>query len=247
MPRELQKVTQYEFDMLGAALAQEGWQIECQYSVNDIEPIMLNILDFKLTPFDTGKVQLALTLREKGDLFREEFEIEVKRVFAEGQLGIATGELRRFTVAVRNLPRMHRPGARLGFGYWRVLKPNTFGLLFTRSKAALPGWPLHKHLQHHQHPTYGFEEHLKRYGNGDNLLRTARFAQSQALQVGDILATGDKVLSPPRRGFNGSVLIHLTGGFNGHWIDVASRLPIALLTAEDHAPAEIWNRIWNQT
>jgi hypothetical protein len=123
-------VTQYEFDMLGAALRQEGWQIECQYSVDDPEPVMLDITDFRLVPIDTGKVTLALTLQEEDNREKENFEVEVKRVFAQGQLGIATCELRHFTVAVHNLPKKYRPGARSRFGYWRVLESRDFGLLF---------------------------------------------------------------------------------------------------------------------
>lgn len=88
---------------------------------------------------------------------------------------------------------------------------------------------------------YGFEKHVEEYGNGQNLLRTSRLAQPSALRAGDILATGDRVLSAPRGGFNGSVWLHLTGGLDGHWIEVPSRIPIALLTKEDAAPAELWN------
>ncbi|MFA5942272.1 MAG: hypothetical protein WC798_01215 [Candidatus Paceibacterota bacterium] len=226
MARKL--VTQYEFDMLGAALKQEGWQVESQYSGDDPEPIMLNIVDFRLVPFDTGRVTLSLTLQEEGDGFKEKIEMEVKRVFAEGKLGIITCEMRRFSIAVRNLPKQYRPNARAGFGYWRVLESRDFGIRFTRSKAAAPGWPLYKHLQHHQHPTYGFEEHQRQYGNGENLLRTPDLAQPRALQVGDRLATGEQVLSPPRRGYNSSVLIHIGDKEHSCWISVAPRLPIAL-------------------
>ena len=87
---------------------------------------------------------------------------------------------------------------------------------------------------------YGFEEHVRRYGSGDNMLRTTRLAQPCALKVGDILATGDKVLSPPREGGNGRVLLHLTGGFNGHWVGVPARIPVALLTENDNAPEAVW-------
>lgn len=87
---------------------------------------------------------------------------------------------------------------------------------------------------------YGFEEHVRRYGSGDNMLRTTRLAQPCALRVGDILATGDRVLAPPREGGNGSVLLRLTGGFNGHWVGVPARIPIALLTGEDNTPDAVW-------
>jgi hypothetical protein len=99
----------------------------------------------------------------------------------------------------------------------------------------LPGRP----LQRWRKP-YGLQEHLREYGNGDNLLRTDRLAQPKALRTGDILATGDEVLSEPREGGNGSVLLHLTGGFDGHWVGVPGRIPIALLTPEDNAPEELW-------
>ena len=99
----------------------------------------------------------------------------------------------------------------------------------------LPGLPLY------YHESYGFEKHLSEYdGNGINRLRTPRLAQPRALKVGDILATGDKVLSAPREGGNGLVLIHLTGGTDGHWIDVPARVPIALLTKEDKGAATFW-------
>jgi hypothetical protein len=91
----------------------------------------------------------------------------------------------------------------------------------------LPGLPMA------YHPPYAAKEHLRCYGNGDNRFRTWRCAQPSALKVGDILPTGDRVLSAPRQGFNGGVFIHLTGGVDGHWIEVPSRIPIALLRSDD--------------
>jgi hypothetical protein len=84
--------------------------------------------------------------------------------------------------------------------------------------------------------SYGFEEHVKRYGSGDNMLRTERLAQPRALKEGDVLATGDHVLSSPRVGGNGTVFVHLSGGTDGHWIGLPARIPVALLTKEDGAP-----------
>ncbi len=98
----------------------------------------------------------------------------------------------------------------------------------------LPGLPLFCHVP------YGFEGHVRNFGTGINRLRTARLAQPGALKVGDILATGDRVLSDPREGGNGSVLIHLTGGADGHWMGVPARIPIALLTKGDRAPKAVW-------
>jgi hypothetical protein len=89
--------------------------------------------------------------------------------------------------------------------------------------------------------SYGFAEHIRRHGSGDNRLRTERLAQPRALKVGDILATGDRVLSAPEEGANGSVILHLTGGNDGHRIDVPARIPIALLTEGDNAPKELWS------
>lgn len=99
-----------------------------------------------------------------------------------------------------------------------------------------PGSPLYNYGE-----SYGFKRHLREYGCGRNRLRTNRLAQPGALIAGDIIATGDRVLSPPREGGNGSVLIHLTGGLSGHWISVPARIPIALLTKEDNAPKEVWD------
>jgi hypothetical protein len=73
-------------------------------------------------------------------------------------------------------------------------------------------------------------------GSGQNRLRTARLAQPHALKQGDILATGDRLLSAPREGGNGEVLLHFAGGGNdGCWIAVPSRIPIALLSEEERA------------
>lgn len=73
-------------------------------------------------------------------------------------------------------------------------------------------------------------------GLGDNFLRTDSLAQPSALKIGDVLASGCRVLSEPREGGNGAVLVHLSGGLRGHWIEVPSRIPIALLTPEDNVP-----------
>lgn len=77
--------------------------------------------------------------------------------------------------------------------------------------------------------TQTLEERL-RQGNGNhgNWLRTECSAQSGALKKGDVLQTGDVVLSEPREGGNGRVLIHLDGGLHGAWMPVPARIPIAL-------------------
>lgn len=81
----------------------------------------------------------------------------------------------------------------------------------------------------HQRMPMSFDEYARHKGSGLNYLRTDRLSQPSALQEGDVLATGCRVLSVPREGGNGSVLLHLSGGFRGHWISVPSRIPIALL------------------
>lgn len=65
-------------------------------------------------------------------------------------------------------------------------------------------------------------------GKGLFFLRTSTAAQASALRVGDILATGEQVLSEPRCGGDGMILIHLSGGSHGFWLHVPARLPIGL-------------------
>lgn len=74
----------------------------------------------------------------------------------------------------------------------------------------------------------GVEEYLRDRSPVSHSLRTEFASQPAALREGDVLLTGCRVLSEPREGGNGSVLLHLTGGFFGHWIGVPARVPIAL-------------------
>jgi len=90
---------------------------------------------------------------------------------------------------------------------------------------------------YHYGPPIGYREYIKLRGGGSaNRLRSDRFANPAALKKGNVLANGDRLLSPPREGGNGSVLLHLTGGFDGHWMGVPACIPIALLTKADKAP-----------
>lgn len=78
-----------------------------------------------------------------------------------------------------------------------------------------------------------------------NTMRTDRWAQPKALQVGDILATGERVLSLSKdEDPDGDVQIHLSsmkaGWPDGDWIPVPAVIPIALLTKADNAPPELW-------
>jgi hypothetical protein len=81
-------------------------------------------------------------------------------------------------------------------------------------------------------PAYGLDEWERKKGSGDNRLRTGWAAQPRALQVGDVLATGDEILAEPAEAGSGRVTITLAGGRDGHKIEVPSRIPIALAEGE---------------
>jgi len=68
-------------------------------------------------------------------------------------------------------------------------------------------------------------ENHGRIGDWSNGLRDAFVSQPSVVRKGDVLASGETIVEAPRRGHNSSVLIHLneTG-----WVEVASRLPLAL-------------------
>lgn len=85
----------------------------------------------------------------------------------------------------------------------------------------------------------GFDSFIAERGRGNNNLRTEFFSHPGVLQEGDVLACGDRLLSPPREGGNGAVLLHLTGGCHGHWISVPARIPIALLHVSYGVPPEL--------
>lgn len=107
--------------------------------------------------------------------------------------------------------------------YMQMFEPRGTGLVFVRDEDAPPGWPLYVRSK-----TYGVYEHRTRYGSGDNLLRTILVAQPRALREGDILATGDEILSPPRQWHDGTILIHLPGAGGDYWVPIDPRVPIAL-------------------
>jgi hypothetical protein len=89
-------------------------------------------------------------------------------------------------------------------------------------------------------PTYGYDQYLDFRGSGHNRLRTKGLCQPYALEVGDVLATGERILSPSRCGFNGTALIHFSSHqHNGIWMGVPSRIALALLPED--APEEIRN------
>lgn len=85
-----------------------------------------------------------------------------------------------------------------------------------------PGWD----RTHVETITYGLDQYFAfEEGNGTNMLRTATIAHPAALQVGDVLSTGEEILSPSRRGYNDSVIVLLG---KSRWVEIASRLPLAL-------------------
>lgn len=83
-----------------------------------------------------------------------------------------------------------------------------------------------------------FKKYTDRGGGNPPNMRTDRFSHPAVLVEGDTLATGCKLLSPPRYGYNGSILLHLPGGPHGTWISVPARIPIALISEEDEAYLE---------
>ena len=92
-----------------------------------------------------------------------------------------------------------------------------------------PGWPLTERAYlEFCREVYGFEKYPQKKGNGINLLRTENIAQPRAIRIGDVLANGLKV-EKLRMGFNSSVLI---GFDNSVWVELAPRLPIALIGNE---------------
>lgn len=76
---------------------------------------------------------------------------------------------------------------------------------------------------------YDLKSWINNRGNGGNRLRNERYSQPGALEVGDILITGERVISPPREGGNGAVLVHLSGRKDGVWLSFSSRTALALI------------------
>ena len=90
------------------------------------------------------------------------------------------------------------------------------------SQIEIPGWRFHSTKTN----AYSLKDYLDFHrGCGSNLLREDLFAQPRVLHFGDKLASGELVTKDPRIGYNSSVLIHLK---NEGWVELASRLPIAL-------------------
>lgn len=75
---------------------------------------------------------------------------------------------------------------------------------------------------------YGLDKLEEHHGDGSNRLRTETSAQPWTLKPGDWLANRDRVLHVPSEAGNSGVKVWLTGGHNGHEIEIPSRIPVAL-------------------
>jgi len=95
-----------------------------------------------------------------------------------------------------------------------------------------PGWPEWVH----QRP-YSFADYEQNKGNGTCMLHTVTLSQPRALIVREMLATGESVVEAPRVGYNSTPLIKLD--LSG-WVEIAARLPIALLGNKEYRlPGEL--------
>lgn len=177
--------------------------------------------------------------------------VELQRLVFRVLVIISTGRpnfLRELVMKCREDPKRHLPeeyllalssfGLQVGKSYWA--QDELPGILLEQIDDSGPEIRIRNilgmKLNNVDGPILSIAQYAKSKGNGDNRLRTTRFSQPAALKVGDILASGCRVVSEPREGGNGSILIHLTGGRDGHWIDVPARIPVALLAWEDQAP-----------
>jgi len=99
----------------------------------------------------------------------------------------------------------------------------------------LLGMSLYQYVEPHD-KIFDLKDWVKERGNGKNLLRDCvdfRYSQPRALEIGDILITGEIVISEPREGGNGAVLVHLSGGKRGTWLSFPARIAIALIDCCD--------------
>jgi hypothetical protein len=88
---------------------------------------------------------------------------------------------------------------------------------------------LGKPLSEHYAQPYDLEFWINDRGNGNNGLRNDCYSQPRVLEVGDVLITGERVISPPREGGNGAVLVHLSGHEKGTWLSFPGRTALALI------------------
>lgn len=220
------KTFQGDLEILQSALTQEDWRVERLPKKEGGPMELVRVDSFRID----GRTLFLLLESDFG--LRTLLEIEVQYLVLREQYdperAAETPYARRIVVA--DLVARNTNG-----NYWQKIDTvGGVGVALVRSADAPPGWPIDIEAP------YGYGEHLERYGRGDNLLRTEHVAQPRALKPGDVLATGDRVLSFPRKGFDGHVLVHMAGGTLGHWVPMAARLPIALLAKGDDVPAGIW-------
>ena len=78
--------------------------------------------------------------------------------------------------------------------------------------------------------------YLTQRKKGIHRLRNHRYSQPAVLQVGDLLVTGQWVLSVPVRMKNGDYAFFISDGKSNLRVVVSERLPIALLTSADRLP-----------
>jgi hypothetical protein len=134
--------------------------------------------------------------------------------------------IRHLVLSGLHKDRICRPVEKAGNGSVKVVfvdcDQDEFGIVEENQleMMEIPGWP-----ETRTDLTYGFMEHKRQWGSGTNMLRITNIAQPRALKYGDRLATGSTVTGRPRMGYNGSALICLDGI---GWVELASRLPIAL-------------------
>lgn len=220
--------------LISAALDQGSWFLNQTPKKDWAASRPLEIVDHRLE----GSA-MSLTIKF-GDNDEATQYVDVLYADLGGRFGVAFAEQQveqEFFLAC-GIPYATREHVEAGSAgaHWQKNNRGDIGLVFVRSADAPPGWPMPSNMT-----PYGYAEHIACYGSGKNLLRTERVAQPRALKPGDMLATGARVLSPPRRGFNDRILVHVTRrGAGEKWVPIAAELPIALLVKGDAVPPEIW-------
>lgn len=233
--KEFLMLSSSEVELINAALDQGHWFLECSSRTDEGASKKLEIASHHLTS-QTLSLKISLGIENEGAL-----TVEIRNADLGGRFGTAFAEQQgeqKFFLACKVNP-LHRERIRAGTSgaHWQITDTKDIGLIFVRDADAPPGWPIR------EAPSYGYAEHMKHYGKGLGFPRLrvdGRGAVPLTLKPGDVLLTGDHVLSPPRKGLNGNILVHLTNGGKGHWVPMAARLPIALLAKSDDVPPEMW-------
>lgn len=220
-----------DLQVLGSLLEQGDWCVERPSAAGCSPPAMIKIARSSI------KGAKLFLLLEADDGTKSTLEVEISDFTVPEDYDptrAATKTTRVIITSLIDSRRKREIRAASDNGYWQTDSSGNVGITIARRADAPPGWPCYEMAP------YGYAEHIERHGSGSNRLRTEHVAQPQALEPGDLLATGERVLSLPRSGTNGSVLVHMTGGTNGHWISMAARLPIALLVQYGDVPGEMW-------